>query len=164
MGNKSEMLENLDILTPNRLILGRNNHRSPTAPLVLSNDFRGIIQSKNDIFTTWFKEWMTSYVPILVERPKWFESDRNVSVGDVVLFLKSDKEFERLYQYGIVASVVAGRDGVVRVVNVEYQNHHENVKRHTRRGVRDLIVIHPVGELGIVRELNELNTIWSEQN
>ena len=163
IGNKSEMLENLDILTPNRLILGRNNHRSPTAPLELSNDFRRIIQSNNDIFTAWFKDWMTSYVPTLVERPKWFVSDQNVSVGDVVLFLKSDKEFERLYQYGIVMAVVTGRDGVVRVVDVEYQNHHEQVKRRTRRGVRDLIVIHPVGELGIVRELNELAKTWSEQ-
>ena len=164
LGNKSEMLENLDILTPNRLILGRNNHRSPSAPLELSNDFRRIIQSNNDIFTTWFKEWMTSYVPTLVERPKWFDSDRNVSVGDVVLFLKSDKEFERIYQYGIVTTVVTGRDGVVRVVDVEYQNHHEKVKRQTRRGVRDLIVIHPIGELGILRELNDLAKSWSGQN
>ena len=38
VGNKSEMLENLDILTPNRLILGRNNSRCPTAPLILKND------------------------------------------------------------------------------------------------------------------------------
>ena len=164
LGNKSEMLENLDILTPNRLILGRNNHRSPSAPLELSNDFRRIIQSNNDIFTTWFKEWMTSYVPTLVERPKWFDSDRNVSVGDVVLFLKSDKEFERIYQYGIVTTVVTGRDGVVRVVDVEYQNHHEKVKRQTRRGVRDLIVIHPIGELGILRELNDLAKSWSGQS
>ena len=107
---------------------------------------------------------MTSYVPTLVERPKWFDSDRNVSVGDVVFFLKSDKEFERIYQYGIVTTVVTGRDGVVRVVDVEYQNHHEKVKRQTRRGVRDLIVIHPIGELGILRELNDLAKSWSGQN
>ena len=163
LGNKSEMLENLDILTPNRLILGRNNHRSPTAPLELSDDFRRIIQSNNDIFTTWFKEWMTSYVPSLIERPKWFENDRSVSVGDVVLFLKSDKEFERLFQYGIVKTVVTGRDGVIRVVDVEYRNHNEKVKRQTRRGVRDLVVIHPIGELGIVRELNDLARFWSDR-
>ena len=53
---------------------------------------------------------------------------------------------------------------MVRVVDVEYQNHHEKVKRHTRRGVRDLIVIHPIGELGILRELNELAKSWSGQN
>ena len=60
-------------------------------------------------------------------------------------------------------AVITGRDGVVRTVDVEYQNHHEKVKRNTRRGVRDLIVIHPIGELGIVRELNELAKMWSKQ-
>ena len=44
VGNKSEMLENLDILTPNRLILGRNNSRCPTAPLIIKNDARRIIE------------------------------------------------------------------------------------------------------------------------
>ncbi len=38
VGNKTWNLENLDLITPNRLILGRNNDRCPTAPLVLSND------------------------------------------------------------------------------------------------------------------------------
>jgi hypothetical protein len=61
-------------------------------------------------------------------------------------------------------TLVTGRDGVVRVVDVEYQNHHEKVKRQTRRGVRDLIVIHPIGELGILRELNDLAKSWSGQS
>ena len=53
LGNKSEMLENLDILTPNRLILGRNNTRSPTMPLEISHDVKKIIQSNNEVFRTW---------------------------------------------------------------------------------------------------------------
>ena len=112
------MLENLDILSPNRLILGRNNCRSPTAPLEVKNDVRKIIQSNNEIFRTWFKEWLISYVPTLVEKPKWFITERNITVGDVVLFLKSEQEFDRQYQYGIVVSTVEGRDGVIRAVKV----------------------------------------------
>ena len=38
VGNKCEMLENLDILTPNRLILGLIYGRCPTAPLLIEND------------------------------------------------------------------------------------------------------------------------------
>ena len=86
LGNKTEMLESLDILTPNRLILGRNNNRNPTEPLEISNDFRRIIESNNKIFTTWFREWLVSYVPTLIEKPKWFVSDKDISVGDIVLF------------------------------------------------------------------------------
>ena len=156
LGNKTDMLENLDILSPNRLILGRNNCRSPTAPLQLSNDVRKIVESNKKIFETWFQEWLVSYVPTLVEQPKWFSSDRDVAVGDVVLFLKSEKEFDLQYQYGIVATTYEGRDGLIRAVDVEYQNVGENTKRRTKRGVRELVVIHPVDEIGISRELYEL--------
>ena len=156
LGNKSADLENLDILTPNRLLLGRNNNRAPTAPLILSRDVKKIVQKNNDIFTGWFNSWLISYVPTLVESPKWFKNDRNMAEGDVVMFSKSEKEFENLYQYGIVTSVSFSRDGRIRKVEVEYTNPTENVKRKTIRGTRDLIVIHPVEELGLSKELSDL--------
>ena len=156
LGNLSDSLEHLDVITPNRLILGRNNNRSPNIPLQLSGDFRKIVDSNNEIFDQWFKEWLTSYVPKLVRQPKWFSSDRNVAVGDVVIFKKSEKEFEKTYQYGIVTKTFESRDGLVRSVEVQYQNFNENSKRVTKRGVREIIVIHPVDELGISAELDEL--------
>ena len=155
--NKCEMLENLDLLTPNRLILGRNNSRSPTVPLEVKHDMRGIIESNKAIVDAWFKVWLTSYVPTLIDQPKWFTNDRGLRVGDVVLFLKSDREFDRQYQYGLVTMVVCGRDGLVRVAEIQYQNCNESVKRTTKRGVREVIVIHPVEEIGIYRELHELS-------
>ena len=42
------------------------------------------------------------------------------------------------------------------MVEVEYQNHNEGVKRYTTRGVRDLVVIQPVDEPGIDAELAEI--------
>ena len=156
LGNKSEDLENLDILTPNRLLLGRNNNRGPTAPLVLSSDVKKIVQMNNDIFSVWFNSWLISYVPTLMESPKWFKNDRNLAEGDVVLFSKSDKEFENLYQYGIVTSVFFSKDGRIRKVEIEYVNSSETVRRKTIRGCRDVIVVHPIEELGLSKELNNL--------
>lgn len=156
LGNKVDGLENLDVLTPNRLLLGRNNNRSPTAPLTLSRDVKKIIDTNEKIFSAWFRSWLISYVPSLVDRPKWFKNDLHVSVGDIVLLSKSDKVFENLYQYGIIKKVYPGKDGRIRAVDVEYQNSGENVKRTTKRGVRELVMIHPVDELGIFYELNEL--------
>ena len=116
---------------------------------------RRIVESNRDTFECWFREWLVSYVPSMILQPKWFETERSVRVGDVVLFRKSDKEFDNTYQYGIVDSVVESTDGLVRVVEVEYQNFSENTKRTTKRGVRELIVIHPVEELSIQEELDE---------
>ena len=39
---RSQCLENLDLITPNRLILVRNNDRSPNAPLVVQNTLTSI--------------------------------------------------------------------------------------------------------------------------
>ena len=47
------------------------------------------------------------------------------------------------------------KDGLIRVVEVQYQNSNENVKRTTKRCVRELIVVHPVDELGIQAELDD---------
>ena len=91
LGNKIEYLEKLDLITPNRLILGRNNDRCPTAPLVLSRDLKNIIAHNSDIFKIWFKSWLVSYVLTRIDKPKWCINDQDTSVGDIVLFLKSER-------------------------------------------------------------------------
>ena len=101
-GNIVEEVENLDILTPNRLILGRNNERCPTGNFDVTNDPRKIILANSDIFKTWFECWLISYVPTLIKQPKWFNSDRDIKLGDVIIFLKRSKEFEKQYQYGLL--------------------------------------------------------------
>ena len=156
LANKTDGLENLDILTPNRLLLGRNNSRSPANPLLISGDPKKIVETNNKIFRTWFKSWLVSYVPTLVQQPKWFVTDRMITEGDVVLFLKSEKEFQMVYQYGVVKSVKQSRDGLVRSVEVEYNNVDEGTKRTTERHPKNLVVIHPVDEIGLSKELTEL--------
>ena len=80
-----------------------------------------------------------------------------LQIGDVVLFLKSDKEFDKQYQYGMISELKVGRDLKIRQIVIEYQNFNEKTKRCTIRGTREVVVIHPVGELGLIRELNLLS-------
>ena len=68
-------------------------------------------------------------MPTLMRQPKWFMSDRDTQVGDVVLFLKSDKEFDKQYQYGIVKDKTIDKDGKIRKLTVEYRNSNENTRR-----------------------------------
>ena len=102
--------------------------------------------------------WLTSHVPKLIDQPKWFNSDSDVQIGDVVLFLKKEREYAGNYQYGIIKDVEISRDQKIRKVIIEYVNSTETIRRETRRSVREIIVIHPVEELGIVRELGEIAT------
>ena len=64
-------------------------------------------------------------------------SNKEIQIGDVVMFLKSEREFDEQYQYGIVSSLHRGKDNHIRRVDVEYKNHNETFKRNTQRGVRE---------------------------
>ena len=107
-----------------------------------------------DIFTA-FESWLISYVPKLMYQPKWFQSDRDIKVGDVVLFLKSEGELCRQYQFGMVDAVEIGRDERIRTVSVRYRNCNSKEDRLTRRAVRDLCVVHHVDEVTIFEEVYE---------
>ena len=151
--HKRRNLESLDLITPNRLILGRNNERSPNAPLVICPDHKKIIDQNANIFRAWFKAWLIGYLPQLMERPKWHSTGREMLVGDIVLFLKSSGEFDEHYQYGVIKTIYRSKDELVRKVDVEYQNSGESTKRCTNRGVRDLVIVYPIGELDIYEKL-----------
>ena len=113
--NASNNLENIDLITPNRLLLARNNERCPTGSVTVTENVEKIIQQNNDIFEVWFRSWLISYLPSLMFQPKWFKSDRDPKVGDVVLFLKSDREFDKQYQYGLIKDLKISRDEVKSV-------------------------------------------------
>ena len=156
MRSETKDLENIDLLTPNRLLLARNNNRSPVGPLRVTEDVGKIIERNEKVLSVWFKAWLISHVPNLIIQPKWFRSDRDPKIGDIVLFLKSDKEFEKLYQYGMIHDFKTSRDGLIREVEIVYQNSGDKTKRFVSRGTREIVVIHHVDELGLIRELNLL--------
>ena len=143
-------------------MLARNNSRCPVGTVDISDDPKKIIFRNNEVFDAWFKTWLVSHVPTLIPRPKWHDSSRDPKVGDVILFLKSEKEFENKYQYGIINSVKLGSDGKIRSINIMYQNHNETTKRYTTRGTREIVVVHLVDELGIISELNQLTSDLKE--
>ena len=152
----SRNVESLDLLTPNRLLLSRNNDRCPAGPVNVTERMGKIIDQNKNLYEAWFKAWLTHYVPLLMFQPKWFKSDRDLKIGDVVLFLKSDTDFDKQYQFGIISDLKVSRDGKIREVEVEYQNSSEQIKRRTSRGTREIVLIHPIDELSLVRELNNL--------
>ena len=148
-------LGNLDLLTPNRLLLGRNNDRSPVEPVELTGSHDRILDANNEIFEIWFKCWLTEYVRKLMEQQKWFKGDRELSVGDIVLFKKAEKELECHYKYGMIKELKRSQDNIARSAVVEYQNAEESVRRTTLRGIRELVLIQHIDEIGIMEELDE---------
>ena len=145
----------LIILFVKNLKIRIKSTNNPNTGLIIKNEIPA--QFKFHVFSVWFRAWLTSYVPTLVMQPKWFCSDRDLKKGDVVLFLKSDKEFNKQYQFGMISDIKKSRDLKIRQVEIEYQNYSEKIKRRAIRGTREIVMIHPVDELGLIRELNLLS-------
>ena len=162
IGNETEDLECIDLITPNRLKLGRNNERSPVGPVDITDKFDRILQQNMNIYETWWEAWLTSAVPKLVPQPKWFTNDGGVRVGDVVIFKKADSALSGQYQYGIVEDVKYSSDNVIRSVVLRYRNASESVDRTTTRSVRTIVVIHRLDELNIMEELGNAALLGKE--
>ena len=81
-----------------------------------------------------------------------------VSEGDIVFFLKQEGSFSGEYQFGMVRKIHKGKDGKIRSADVKYRNSSEYIDRTTHRAVRQLVMIHPVEELSILKELHDIST------
>ena len=119
--------ENIDLITPNRLRLGRNNARSPVATMGVTGNPDRILKENRNIFNSWLEAWLISHVPRLMNHPKWFSADHDIKICDVVLLLKQDEVLSNSYQYGMINEIGPSKDGVIRKVIVPYRNHQENV-------------------------------------
>ena len=149
----------MDLLTPNRLKLGRNNKRSSVSPISITGNFSDIMKTNKKIFNIWLRTWLVNRVPKLMHQPKWFQQDRNIKVCDIVLLMKHEITITSKYQYAMIHEVLPSRDGIIRKVVVRYRNDQEIVERFTTRAVRELVLIHSVDELNLVEELGKMATV-----
>ena len=162
-GNITSQFENMDLLTPNWLHLGRNNDRSPIGSMMVTNNPDKFLFTNKKLFNTWFEFWLISYAPKLIHHPKWFQTERDVKIGDVVLFLKKENHLSSTYQYGMISDLSRSSDEKSRKATVRYWNSTKAVDRFTNPAVWQLIVIHPADELNMMEELGQIPTFADMQ-
>ncbi|CAB4007217.1 RNA-directed DNA polymerase from transposon X-element [Paramuricea clavata] len=130
----------LNILTPNSLLLGRATAKNPGGWQPNCNNpgkRYHVVQIVTDEF---WKKWTELYAPALVIRRKWNTANRNLRPGDVVII--ADRNTLRGdYRLGIVQEVFPSQDGKVRRVNVMYKNFQigENVQKY--KGHNEAVIV-----------------------
>ena len=158
LGNQTDHLGHRDVLTPNRLILGRNNKRSPAALTHVPSNSR-LAEQLEAIEKSWWKMWQAERIVDFVPQPaKWPRSNSNVPVGAVVIFPMAKPKSpigEMMWKFGKVTEVFPSHDGLVRKVKLSYQNYKEEVWRTVVRGVREIAVIHEEDDLEFFRVLRQ---------
>ncbi len=70
------------------------------------------------VVNTFWKRWMTEYVPGLTQRKKWNIDQGNLKPGDVVLVIDSNQPRGQ-WLLGRVHVVHTAQDGIVRSVDVK---------------------------------------------
>ena len=158
LGSRYESLEHSDLITPSRLLFGRNNKRSPSGYCRIDSPSR-LIAQMDDVYKSWWETWKEErLVDFIPQPPKWNSSDEyEPKPQDIVVFTKDEKDHvlgEPLWRTGRIVSVDRSKDGKVRSAIIEYKNSTENVYRTTRRSIRKVAVLHKEGELELVEELN----------
>ena len=149
----------MDLITPKRLIHGRANKRALSGCCTVERPSR-MLDKMNEVFEAWWKAWHMERMVDFVAKPnKWLKSDPDLMMGDIVVFQKNGDEQvlgQPVWRVGRIIEVeVDERDQRVRAVTREYKNAEENVFRTTKRAARKLAVLHKVGDLELVEELNE---------
>ncbi len=162
VGANFKDLSELDILTPNRLILGRNNRRSMSGPCTVDCKSR-MLEGIENVFQAWWQVWNCTKLSDFVSKPpKWFRSLPNLEVGDIVIFCKEghdQKLGQTIWTVGRVVEANPSRtNGKARQVKIEYKNSAEfgdgKASLHTTNcPAQSVARLSNEGELSLMQEL-----------
>jgi len=146
----SEPGDEMAVLTPNSLILGRNKSENPRCYPKGNSIPR--TSEVNEIITRFWKKWMEIARPALMQQKKWHEKTRNLVVDDVVIVLENDA-LGKAYRLARVVKTIPSEDGLVRKVKVSYMQYkktEQGTSRYTggssveiTRSVQRLVLIVP---------------------
>ena len=118
-----------------------------------------MFQGNKKIYNTWFEAWLTSHALKFMDQPKRFQSNRDVKMCYIVLFIKKDGSLVSPQQSGLKHQLDQSKDGLIQKVVAKYQNHNESVDRFTTYAVCEAVLIHPIDALQWIEELG--NTAYT---
>ena len=143
------------LISPNLLRHGKNNNRSLAGPVRLSTDNNKMLHDVQKRTEAWFKIFRDSCVPRLVLQQKWYRTVRDLAVGDMVFFRKTESELgDGDWIVGLVEQFLPSKDGFIRKVVVKYRNANENFDRFTTRNSRKMVKLCNVDDPGLCEDLD----------
>ena len=134
-----------EILTANRIKLGRNNNRSLEGAGIevdLAPNMIKLLQRNRQIYQSWYQLFMDEIHNINLRPDKWTKSSPMPVVGDIVMFVMTDAKASkeaRQWKLGRVHSVSK------RTISIQYStssNKSQQTTKHTvERNPRDVSII-----------------------
>jgi len=147
----------VNVLTPNNLLLGRASGKNPGSGAFGSTDLSVQYHFVQAVVDSFWKRWVELCAPALVLHKKWHTSCRNLQPGDVVI-VSDTNSLRGEYRLGVVRDVFPGDDGRVRKVSLSYKNCGVSSGRH-RGGDGFVTVIRSVQKLSLLVPADK--QLWS---
>ena len=144
----------MKLVSPNMMKIGRIHSRTLNGPIKLPEGPATMMDKVEEAYQLFYKLYNDTMVAKLIQEtnPKWFRSDKDIKVDDVVYFRKEEgSAIKGAWTVGCVEEVHGGKDGLIREAKIRYCNPSENVSRYTTRSVRT-----------IVRLFNVLDSNWRD--
>ena len=115
----SDDIKDLEPLTPNHFVIGRNFCNNSHLGEIRSNDLcsRKRWRQVQYVAEQFWKRWLREYLPTLTRRTKWLKEDKNIEIGDLVM-LQEDNVKRGSWPLGRIENIYPGSDGVVQIVDV----------------------------------------------
>lgn len=114
----SDCAEDLDVLTPNHLLLLRSGPTTPPDEFVKKGLYvRQRWRQSQYLADEFWRRWLREYLPQLQERQKWLTPQRDVQRGDLVLIVEPTPCCS--WPTGRVVDVHRSDDGHVRSASVK---------------------------------------------
>jgi len=108
----------LEVLTPNHLLLLHQGNTAPLGDFSLKDTYRRRWRHVEYLADQFWKRWLREYLPTLQLRQKWLQKKRNLEVGDIVM-VADDDLLRRNWPLGRVTATFPDANGAVRTVEVK---------------------------------------------
>lgn len=138
----------INILTPNCLLLGRSESANPGGWDHKFSHQAGL-ELTGRVAGDFWKHWTGLYAPALIPQQKWYRPTPNLKPGDVVAVADSNALKGRYY-IGQVSEVHPSKDGLIRKVTIRYKTYKQGEKTNVYRGAKDTKIIRSVQRLALL--------------
>ena len=147
LGNSSnETALGYEIITPNRLKLGRNNYWSlegSRIDLEMSSNFTKILERNQSIYQQWYQGFIDNIHFLSLRPNKWLKSGRTPVINDIVCFVFNDSSCSKESIYWKLGRIT-GIDG--SKVTIRYSLKTKGNEQTVVRSMRDVSIVYAVGE------------------
>ena len=104
-------------LTPDHSLILRGNASLPCGIFTDSDKYKRRWRHAQHLVCSFWRRWLSEYLPLLQSRQKWLDILENVHVGDFVLIVNANAP-RGCWPLGLVTEVTEGRDGLVKIIKM----------------------------------------------